>query len=75
MTNRKTAARLDSREGEVTAVMPAEAGSENGADRHRRIEEAAYLRAAARGFIGGDPLEDWLLAEAQINAADAAATR
>jgi len=75
MTNRKTLARPDSRDGEVVAVMPAEAKSGDGTDRHRRIEEAAYLRAAARGFMGGDPVEDWLLAEAEIDAADAADKR
>lgn len=30
------------------------------------IAEAAYYRAAARGFQGGDPLDDWLAAEAEI---------
>jgi len=30
------------------------------------IREVAYLRAEQRGFVGGDPLEDWLVAEAQI---------
>jgi len=75
MANRKTLARQNSREEEVAAVMPPEAGSGDGTGRHRRIEEAAYLRAAARGFMGGDPVEDWLLAETEIDAADAAAKR
>ncbi len=38
-------------------------------ERHQRIAKAAYLRAAARDFVGGDPLQDWLAAEAEINAA------
>lgn len=38
-------------------------------ERQRMIEEAAYLRAAQRGFQGGDPLADWLAAEAEINRA------
>lgn len=38
-------------------------------ERHRMIAEAAYFRAEARGFRGGDPLEDWLLAEAEIDRA------
>lgn len=57
------------------------AGSEAGSDRsslaglhmdhardwHRQmVEEAAYFRAAKRGFKGGDPLVDWLEAEAEI---------
>ena len=37
-------------------------------DWHRQmIQEAAYFRAEARGFIGGDPVEDWLAAEAEID--------
>jgi hypothetical protein len=31
------------------------------------IEEAAYFRAKQRGFDGGDPLDDWLAAEREIN--------
>jgi hypothetical protein len=31
------------------------------------IEQAAYFRAQQRGFSGGDPLEDWLVAEREIN--------
>lgn len=38
-------------------------------ERQRMISEAAYLRAAQRGFHGGDPLADWLAAEAEINRA------
>jgi len=32
------------------------------------IAEAAYYIAQRRGFELGDPLEDWLIAEAQIDA-------
>jgi hypothetical protein len=35
-------------------------------ERHRMIAEAAYYRAEKRGFAGGDPMQDWLEAEAQI---------
>lgn len=31
------------------------------------IAEAAYFRALARRFQGGDPMDDWLAAEAEIN--------
>jgi hypothetical protein len=31
------------------------------------IAEAAYFRAQRRGFQGGNPLEDWLAAEAEID--------
>jgi hypothetical protein len=36
-------------------------------ERHRMIAEAAYLRAEHRGFQRGDPIEDWLAAEAEID--------
>jgi|KBSMisStandDraft_5_1062788.scaffolds.fasta_scaffold1138747_2 hypothetical protein len=43
-------------------------------DWHRQmIREAAYFRAEARGFGGGDPVEDWLAAEAEIDALVSAA--
>jgi hypothetical protein len=32
------------------------------------IAEAAYFRAEHRGFNGGDPMVDWVEAEAEINA-------
>jgi len=38
-------------------------------ERQRLIAEAAYYRAQQRGFSGGDPLDDWLAAERQINQA------
>jgi len=36
-------------------------------DRFQMIATAAYYRAEHRGFTGGDPMEDWLAAEAEIN--------
>jgi hypothetical protein len=36
-------------------------------ERQRMIAEAAYFRAQQRGFNGGDPLDDWLAAEQEIN--------
>lgn len=36
--------------------------------RQRMIEEAAYYRAEQRGFQGGDSVQDWLEAEAEIDA-------
>ncbi|MEO1766056.1 DUF2934 domain-containing protein [Thiobacter aerophilum] len=32
------------------------------------ICDAAYFRAERRGFVGGSALEDWLEAEAEIDA-------
>ena len=37
-------------------------------DRLNQIATAAFLRAASRNFVGGDPVEDWLQAEIEINA-------
>jgi hypothetical protein len=36
--------------------------------RRHMIAEAAYFRAQARGFNGGDEIADWLAAEAEIDA-------
>lgn len=37
-------------------------------ERRQMIQQAAYLRAERRGFVNGDPMTDWLDAEAEINA-------
>jgi hypothetical protein len=37
-------------------------------DKNRMIANAAYFRAARRGFGKTDPLDDWLAAEAEIEA-------
>ncbi len=36
--------------------------------RHALIAEAAYLRAERRGFAPGKEAEDWLAAEAEVDA-------
>jgi len=36
-------------------------------ERWRMVAEAAYLRAESRGFSGGNPTDDWLAAEAEID--------
>ncbi len=36
-------------------------------ERQRMIAEAAYFHALERGFTGGNPLDDWLIAEREIN--------
>jgi hypothetical protein len=36
--------------------------------RRAMISEAAYLRAEQRGFVSGYELEDWLLAEREVDA-------
>lgn len=39
------------------------------AKHHDRVADAAYFHAEHRGFEGGDPVADWLAAEAEIGAA------
>jgi hypothetical protein len=41
-------------------------------ERRRMIAEAAYYKAQARGFGGGDEVADWLAAEAEVDALGAA---
>lgn len=36
-------------------------------ERWRMVAEAAYLRAEKRGFTGGNPTDDWLAAEAEVD--------
>ena len=36
-------------------------------ERYRLIAEAAFLKAESRGFVGGDPVVDWLAAEQEID--------
>jgi DUF2934 family protein len=38
----------------------------NPEERHQMIARAAYYRAEQRGFVNGDPLRDWLEAEAEV---------
>lgn len=52
---RRTRAQVDT-ESPVTAE-----------ERQKMIAVAAYLRAESRGFVGGDPNDDWLTAEAEID--------
>ena len=37
------------------------------AERQRLIAEAAYLMAEQRGFDAGDPAQDWINAEEEVN--------
>ena len=39
----------------------------NTVERHDLIALRAYLHADARGFPGGEPMQDWLQAEAEID--------
>lgn len=46
----------------------AEAASVDAQTRHEMIAVAAYLLAEIRGFAAGGELDDWLCAEAKIDA-------
>lgn len=37
-------------------------------ERYRLIQEAAYFRAEQRGFAAGHEVEDWIAAEAEVDA-------
>ena len=50
----------------VTVASTAVAISES--SRRAMIEQAAYLRAERRGFLPGGEVEDWLAAEAEVDA-------
>ena len=39
---------------------------------YQKGAEAAYFIAEKRGFVGGDPVADWLTAEAELNQQKAA---
>jgi hypothetical protein len=80
---RKSATRKTTVSRKKTAPVPAPAGvrkktaavkgtrprkSITSEERTRLIAEKAYLRAECRGFRGGDPVEDWLAAEAEVDA-------
>ena len=67
MANKKAEMRNGDRTDGVTSPMPTEAG-ESTEDRLAKIATAAYLRAASRNFVGGDPVDDWLQAEIEIDA-------
>lgn len=43
-------------------------GSVTSEERTRLIAEAAYFKAAQRGFAKGGELDDWIAAEAEIDA-------
>jgi hypothetical protein len=50
-----------------TAKSPAVLTSRKEKLRQKMIAEAAYFLAEQRGFKGGSALEDWLIAEAQVD--------
>lgn len=68
MKNLRTSQTKSIAEEPLTPAPTAGAVELGMSERHRRIAEAAYLRAAARNFVGGDPVQDWLEAERDLDA-------
>ena len=63
----------DDPEQEVQSSAAQTTATEDGAavtheQRWRMIAEAAYFRAEKRGFLGGEMADDWMQAEAEIDA-------
>ncbi|MEJ5210394.1 MAG: DUF2934 domain-containing protein [Burkholderiales bacterium] len=53
---------------QTPAPQAAKLGVVTPEQRYRMICDAAYFRAERRGFVGGSALQDWLEAEAEIDA-------
>ena len=66
-TSEKNLAKPPKKSSESPSVKAGQ-GRGNGEDRQHMISTAAYYRAERRGFDGGDEVEDWLEAEAEIDA-------
>ena len=50
-----------------TELDPAAPATGSADERLKMIAEEAYLRAERRGFTQGDPMEDWLAAEREVD--------
>ena len=69
-TTKKSAAKATkatAKKKAVSRVSGAKTTQISASQRHQMICEAAYLRGEAQGFLSDDR-EDWLLAEAEIDA-------
>lgn len=53
---------------EIPSEMASEIAREIPGDLHSMIEQAAFYRAAERGFAPGHELDDWLEAERRVRA-------
>jgi hypothetical protein len=63
---RKTVTKTKKSDAPAVAATPGQTVTPE--ERWRMVAEAAYLRAEKRGFSGGNPTDDWLAAEAEIDA-------
>jgi len=68
MLRKKTTKQVSVRKDNGGAVATIEKTPVSAQERRRMIAEAAFYKAARRGFIGGDPEQDWFEAEREINA-------
>ena len=62
-TKRAAASTPASKRRKTATVTPTVSADQ----RHAMIAERAYLRAELRGFQGGDPVEDWLQGEKEVD--------
>ncbi len=67
MTLRKRNITRKSKSADQAGVVISKAVEKLREDRQQMIATAAYYRAEKRGFNGGDEIQDWLEAEAQID--------
>ena len=75
ISKKTTSAKQTSAARAAATTMAAKQQTKQGLDqeeRHRMITETAYLIAEKRGFEGDRALDDWLQAEAKIDARYAA---
>jgi hypothetical protein len=68
VTSTKKRARPRASVGTAPPSIAASAAAVSDEMRRAMIAEAAYLRAELRGFASGYELEDWLLAEREVDA-------
>ena len=67
--NKTAAVRIDADKTQMKEAAASPATSEvTNKERYQLIAEAAYFRAERRNFVPGHELEDWLEAEAEIEA-------
>jgi hypothetical protein len=62
-----TLPKLKARERAMISGKVSKTPTVSSQERYSMIAEAAYFRAAERNFQGGDPVEDWLAAEKEID--------
>ena len=65
----KATEKMKTRISKSSASSPAGHAGVDAQTRYRMIAEAAYLRAERRGFSGGDPEQDWVEAEREVDEA------